>query len=512
MNFESRVPKEFVKDVVSGVPNTHVEGIVGMGTDYTHRFSFSTESKWKHGGLYVQLNDIHSVGYKYHSGNQSRSGFVTGSLDTKKNHFKIVTFVGEQKNELSWLGVPMDSIVKDRKYNSNTTRENDHFLQFHSQFLHSYDINNHSRLNYTVYYNYIKGNYYFDGVHIGEPDSLFGYNLLSNFVGVYFNYSFNYKNFGLYTGFNEDLYEREHLGTTNEIKIYTNKGRKGETSVYVKGTYRFYNFNIYGDLQYRHSYFSYKGEVEMIPFVWNFFNYSFGINLKFDNDLLYYTIGKSNREPSRNDIFGGYDNLWSSVGYYNLKPEEVLDQEIGYKYFDKRTNLNINLFYMNFRNELILTGEMGPTGLPLHTNVDKSKRYGVEFDFSYKWDIGIQLSQNTSYNYSQIAWSGKETIPVLTPIWILNQEISYTNRWFNFGINCRYQDYSYIDNNNQHSIPGYYTLNTFVGGILKFIELDLYFNNITNEKYFSSGMMSGNIPLYFVSQPFNFFVQIKIHI
>ena len=74
-----------------------------------------------------------------------------------------------------------------------------------------------------------------------------------------------------------------------------------------------------------------------------------------------------------------------------------------------------------------------------------------------------------------------------------------------------------IDINNNYSIPSFYTLNTMIGLKWKWGEWDLYLNNITDQKYLSSGMMStdaiGNpLPLYYVSSPINFFTAIKFKI
>ena len=513
MNFESYKPT-----------SSNVGAYFGYGSWNSSKISVNTEQNWKKGGLYVSLSNLQTDGYKYHSGNQSKSAFVVGNYTVGNNQFKIVAFAGEQQNRLAWLGAPIDSINVDRRYNAATDREIDHFNQYHIQFHHIYNINSISKFNYCIFYNYLNGWYTYDGYHNGTWDTtsngvynLYGYHLYSNFLGANANYTIKLGHFNLYAGVDGYKYSRKHVGSTNDIYTYTNTGYRDNLSGYLKGVVNFGNFNIYGDIQYRYTTFVYNGDVYLHPFIWNFFNWSSGIEYKVKHNILYYSIGKTHREPIRNDMFGGYDNLMVNNYCDSLKPEEVLDQEFGYRYIIKNMSLNINLFYMMFHNELVLTGAYGPTGLPLHVNVDESFRSGFEFDFKYKWNFGLSITQNISYNYSQITCTNNKTTPVLTPSWLSNTEVNYNYKWFIIGLSGRYQSFSYIDLQNNYSIPSFYTLNTMIGLKWKWGEWDLYLNNITDQKYLSSGMMStdaiGNpLPLYYVSSPINFFTAIKFKI
>ena len=510
MNFESYRPSTF-----------KVGTYLGYGSWNTSKISFNVQDNRKCGGYYLSISDIETEGYKEHSGNHSRSAFFVGNYTLGKNQFKLVGFAGEQMNQLAWLGVPLDSINKNRRYNACTTRENDHFNQYHLQFHHTYNINTTSKFNYSIYYNYLNGWYSYDGVHNGAYDTistgkynLYGYHFYSNFLGGNVNYFKKFKSFDFYAGINGSKYERKHNGTTNEIDTYKNIGYRDDLSGFLKGVLNIEDVNFYGDIQYRYTSFIYNGDVSLPHKQWYFFNYNFGAEYKTKNNILYYSIGETNREPIRNDMFGGYDNLLSDstgkASYYDLKSESVIDQEFGYRYILKNMSLNINLFYMIFNNELVLTGEYGTTGLPLHINVDESYRSGAEFDFKYRWKFGLTFTQNGSYNYSKMTWNGNQTTPVLTPEWLSNTELNYNYKWFIIGLSGRYQSYSWIDMNNNVSVPSFYTLNTMVGLKWNWGEWDLYLNNITNQKYLASGMMSTGTPLYFVGTPFNFFTGLKL--
>jgi iron complex outermembrane receptor protein len=518
INFDSYKPK---------TSNLNMNAYIGFGSWNTSKISLNGEYGWKNGGLYGSVSDIESEGYKDHSGNHSRSFFLISNQTFGKNQFKFVEFAGSQYNQLAWLGAPMDSINKNRKYNACTTKEKDEFSQYHLQFHHTYNINPKSRIGYTLYYNYLTGGYKYDGAHIGLTD-VYGYNLFSNFYGCNVNYFIKLGPLNFYTGVNGYKYNRRHYGTTNDIHQYTNTGYRNDASVFVKGILNDGDMNFYADLQYRYTDFSYNGDISydtlyaphtgvMFPTkYWNFFNFSGGVEYKINHNILYYSIGKNNREPIRNDMFYGNDylpcDIYGNPFYLNLSPESVLDQEFGYRYIFGNFNMNINLYYMDFTNEMVLTGTMGNTGLPLKINAPKSYRRGFEFDANYKWKFGLSLSQNLSYNNSQITWDNQNTtVPVLTPEWLSNTEISYNYKWFVVGASCRYQNQSYIDKDNKYTIPNFYTLNTKVGLKWRFIEWDLYLNNITNQNYLPNGMVDNyGTPLYFVGAPFNFFTGIKI--
>lgn len=516
MNFESFKPK-----------SSYVNSYLGFGSWNTIKISLNTEQKWKKFGFYSSISDIESSGYKEHSGNHSRSAFLIGNYNDDINQIKFVGFAGGQINQLAWLGSPIDSINKNRRFNSCTENEKDDFGQYHIQFHHNININEQSKFNYTLYYNYLNGGYTFDGVHIGTKD-IYGYNLFSNFYGGNINYFINFGRLNLYAGINGYKYDRRHYGTTNEIHTYTNTGYRDDISFFIKAIINLDKFNLYGDVQRRYTTFAYNGDISYDTLYqkhtgvifpekrWDFLNYSFGIEYKIKHNILYYNISGNNREPIRNDMFYGNDYLPCDIKgnafYLDLKPESVLDQEFGYRYIIGNFNMNINLYYMMFKNEMVLTGTMGNTGLPLKINSPSSYRTGFEMDLKYKFKFGLTFNQNVSYNKSEITWENDlKTTPVLTPDWLFYTDFNYQWKWFIIGLNCKYQNWSYIDKMNEYTIPTFYYLNSIVGLRWKFFELTGYLNNITNQKSLVNGMVDNyGSPLYFVNAPFNFHVGLKL--
>lgn len=496
---------------------------IGAGSFGALKLGFQINQKWRKGGFYVQMSDVQNDGYKYHSGNRSQSLFFNSYYDIGKNTFKLIGFAGRQRNELAWLGVSQDSINKDRRINGATKKENDDFEQYHIQFHHIYHININSKFNYCVYYNYLKGFYTFDNnnfLEIPTPGPIYQYNLYSNFVGAYINFSQKINRWDFYVGTHGYIYNRKHVGSSDSTGyLYTNTGYRNEASVFFKTNYNVWKgLNLYGDIQYRYTDFKYDGDVYLKPFYWNFVNYNVGVDYHIGKFVIYYSYGKTSREPTRNDIFYGFDNLQcDSAGnaiYNDLKPETSYDNELGFRVLEKKLTFNFNLFYMSFKNEITLNGQFGPTGLPLHENVDKSYREGVETDFQYRFDFGLNLNLNATYNHSIIKQGDLNINPVLTPKAVANCEAYYKYKWFNIGVDFRYQDWSYVDFSNKYLIPDFYTINGRIGVNWKWFDFTVYGNNLLNQKYLTSGQMNydGSQPLYFVGMPINFYATLKITI
>ncbi|MNX98119.1 TonB dependent receptor [compost metagenome] len=220
------------------------------------------------------------------------------------------------------------------------------------------------------------------------------------------------------------------------------------------------------------------------------------------------------REPTRNDLFGGNDDLLTdSLGnplIFNRTPEYVVDQELGFRYLKKKTSINVNLYYMDFRNEIVLDGKFGPNGLALTNKVDKSFRTGIEASIRFQFFKNFSSITNASYNYSRIKEQTVSFTPILTPPVIVNQEFIYTLKGFSVSVSGRYQDRSFIDFANTAQINGYFLLNARLGYQVRGFDFGVFFNNLTNANYYSNGYVDyDGSRKYFVQAPANFYGSVK---
>lgn len=471
-----------------------------------------------HKGLYVRGSEVYSDGYKYNSSNNAQSVFLSCGLFYDKTTWKINLLAGHQQNQLAWLGVTDSLIAIDRRINANKN-EHDNFTQCLAQLQNYTMINNNSSLKSSIYYTFLNGNYDFNlNGFLGLPTTseLYNYAFRSNLAGFFSNYTLSKKQFNLTTGIHGNLYNRQHIGSENTSgQLYKNTGYKNEMSVFTKADYQVNKLVLFADIQYRYTTFDYNGSVPMDKLAWNFLNPKAGVSFDLGhNRTLYYSIGRSGREPTRNDLFGGNDNLLAdSTGkpvLSNTSPEYVTDHELGIRHQSKQISASLNLFYMNFKNEIVLNGKLGPNGLALTDEVEQSYRTGVELSLTYKINKNFTLINNSSFNYSRIKEQKETFTPILTPPVIINQEVVYTFKNFAFSGLIRYQDKSYIDFANSSNLGSYIVVNSGVVYQKNKFLISIYANNLTNTKYFNNGYVDfDGSKKYFVQAPLNFYTSIK---
>ena len=469
--------------------------------------------------LYVRASQIYSDGYKYHSSNNSQSVFLSGGLFHEKSIWKLNFLLGHQQNDMAWLGVS-DSLIRiDRRTNANSIQEKDRFFQTLTQLKNSWQISHLSSLETSIYHTFLKGNYGFDfNNFLGLPstDELYNYAFQSNLVGFFSNYTFSKKQFHLTSGLHGNIYNRQHTGSEKALgQLYQNNGYKNEISVFSKADYTFKRFTFFADLQYRYVNFDYKGSVALQKLDWHFINPKAGFSTTINNNsILYYSIGYTGREPTRNDMFGGNDDLLAdSLGnaiLSNTNPEFVLNHELGYRVQKEKLNFNANLYYMDFQNEIVLDGKFGPNGLALTNNVEQSFRTGLELSLGYKVTKHFSLINNSSFNYSRIKEQTETFSPILTPPIIINQEVIFSKNNFTIALTGRYQHQSFIDFANEEEVNGYFLLNSRASYSINEFQFSVFLNNITNTKYFNQGYVDfDGSNKYFVQAPTNFYASIQ---
>lgn len=492
---------------------------VGVGGGSFYSFNAFAEGQTaisKKTAFYGRASVVKSNGYKAHSGNFGYSGFASFLYKEKNNSLWVNLLHGRQANSLAWLGVPIDSIKINPRKNGNSADEKDNFMQTQVQLIDELFINKNSSIKACGYYTNVKGYYTFDlnnFYQLSGLGELYKYAIHSHEGGGYFFYNYLKKAFGMQWGAQGSYYKRYHIGSEKTAgELYQNYGQKAEINLQAKLHYNLWRFTFKAGAQYRYVNFRYKGDVSYPVQQWHFINYQAGINFKIkDNIILYYSFGSNSREPSRNDLFIGNDNLYAdSLGnpiVLSISPEHCFDHELGVKWNGKRHFLSANLYVMQFKNEIALNGQYGPTGLPLKSNNTQSLRSGLELRFDYRFKFGLSLNHNSSYSYNFIKNGSEKAQPVLTPNFIVNQSVGYEKWGWGLTLHGRYQSAAYIDFENKHKLPQFGTLDIELSKQIKGFYLFAKLNNVTNSVLYNYGALdySGN-PVYFIQAPFNFYI------
>ena len=488
---------------------------VGGGSFGTHREygEFSTGLLGKH-AVYVRASNIHSDGYKDRSSHRGQSLFYSYGYFGAKSLWKLTGYLGNQRNQQAWLGAPLDSLRRNPRYNANSD-ERDHFLQSHTQLQHSTALGPNNTLTTALYYTFQDGNYDLDLNNLdGKPltNDRFNYAFRYHLIGLSSTFSRQVKRWKIDAGLHANLYQRRHTGSfTGAGEQYQNTGHKNEASAFAKASYQLGQLSLFGDVQARAVVFRYAGAVAIPAFNYQFLNPRAGASFEFRPGLhAYYSIGQTSREPTRNDLFMGYDEPVDTLGqavYSVIPPERVLDQELGVKWKFGRGHVNANLYYMDFSNEIVLNGKVGPNGLSLHSSAAESYRAGLELEARVDLTDKLALVNSSALSRNRIQEDSISIQPVLTSTVIVNQEVQYRLAKTFISLIGRYQSRSFVDYANAVTLPDFYTLGAQLSQEFGHLKVTVRGNNLTSRRYYQNGVIGGDgRPYYFLQAPVNYFV------
>ena len=509
---------------------------LGYGSFNTFRSYVSFNSSIQNNkALYVRVSKINTDGFKQHASNKSNSIFLSGGLFLEKSIWKLNFLGGSQKNGLAWMAVPEIDINCDRTINSNSEYEEDDFMQLITQIQNTYTISSNNTIKTSFYYTIADGWWHFDIDNYYDINSkemnLSKNEINSHLVGCFSNYEHVGNNFKLVFGMHANTYKNEFTESdVNSGSVFYNIDRlKAELSGFGKIDFQINKLLLATDLQFRNTTFDYKGDIMKFKKIsWNFLNPKFGVSYEFSNDgVLYASVARIGREPAKYDMFQGNDVLsyvdgaldWNTYEYIgpeygndliSTKPEFVNDIELGVRKIFQKGSININYFYMDFENERVLNGQTGPNGLALRSIVDNSTRTGIEFFGEISVHKNLKFTNNSSFNYSKIQQESIEFKPILTPKFIVNQELSYSINNFTFNLSGRYQSESYMNFENSESLDDYIILNSSIDYKIKNYYVSVFINNLTDNYYFNNGEVNDNgTRSYWVQAPRNLYISLK---
>ena len=403
-------------DKISKDPFFESNNTLGSYNTYKNTFRFSTGLLNEVFEFSGRLSKIDSDGYIDRSTSDLKSYFLQFSYKKENTLIKFLNFGGHEITYHAWNGIDGETLRNDRTFNPSGLYtdlngvqqfhedELDNYKQDHFQLLWSEIINNNLTSNLGLNLTNGKG-YYEQYNENGNEDFITRKWLDNQFVVV--NYSLNYsKNkHNIIFGSTYSEYDGDHFGETiwsqnsGDMEFtdlfYSGNGLKKDFSNFIKSVFQISDrFSMYTDLQLREINYSTDGSTSNIPELkldkkYSFFNPKFGLNFKLNSkNRVYFSAAKAYREPTRSD----YENN------FNIKPEELIDFELGWSLSSNNIILNTNLYYMNYENQLVLTGALDDVGSPIRENSGKSYRAGIEIESGFTVSEKINLAGNVSLN------------------------------------------------------------------------------------------------------------------
>ncbi|HEY9227253.1 MAG TPA: TonB-dependent receptor, partial [Gemmatimonadaceae bacterium] len=477
---------------------------------------------------YARVSALGTDGYRYHSGVQGRSAFFSGGYFGDRNIVKLIATAGLMKDTMAYLAVPEADLAKDRKINPLTPRERDGFGEQLAALSYTRLVGPTSSFSATVYRISASGDY---DVLI---DSLWNFDLAFVWYGATSNWSYRKDPLQLDVGVNANTYSRDHSAYIPPDRLYLNTGHKQDASGFIKAAYTVGGrATLFGDIQARRAEFRYtpdeNANITERSISWSFLNPKAGITYQVSGPLaLFASLGQNTREPARNDMFAGFDNLDDTnvefVGDLSrVKPETVRDLEVGLTYRTSAFDARANVYSMDFRNEIAPIGALSYIGSPLRKNVGSSYRRGIEADVVYRASSALVLQANASASKNQISQytdsTGETPVtyrnvePLLTPRFTTFERAEYrVVRDVSLAVETQYTSRSFLQNtsDDRFVLPAALTLNASASFRRGRAELVVRGNNLTDNKKYGSGYASDGDSYYFVVPPRNLFATLKL--
>lgn len=410
-------------DAISEEAYGEISNSFGSFNSRKHTIKFSTGRLNDHFELSGRVSNIASDGYVDRAFADLKSYFLQGSYVDDNTLIKAIAFGGEEVTYQAWFGLTPEQLVEDRRQNPYTyDNEVDDYQQNHYQFHWNEKWNDNWSTNLGL--NYTKGQGFFEQFKEGEDAADFN-NLIADgsdvivrrwldndFYVVNFTADYQKDDLNIISGISYNNYTGDHFGeviwgsdlapeTNIRDRYYFSDATKTDFSIFSKATFNLNEkLSAYVDLQGRFVNYQTSGLTSdrdplNVDTSFSFFNPKTGFIYKIaEANSLYLSYARANKEPNRNDFENG------------VTTNEILDDfEFGWRFSNNSISLNTNLYYMNYKNQLVLTGAIDDVGQPIRATSGNSYRFGLEIDADiilsdkFSWRPNAAFSRNRNRDF-----------------------------------------------------------------------------------------------------------------
>lgn len=527
-------------------------------------------------GLYfnVAYSRDYTDGYIRNAWVKSQSLFGVLGWMKGNNSLRLTYLMGDQHSGITWNGIDLSMYEENRRYNDSGEyydangnvkyydNESDNYRQHHIQLNYTHQFSD--ALTWSTTLNYTRGDGYDEYYKASKKFSkyLSPEYIASNMPGqgskksdfiirksmgndyFVFNTDVRYRTdvLNLTAGLNASHYFGDHFGTMlwNSVlgdgfdydkfnegykNWYYNDADKNDASAFVRAEYQPVEWlTAFADLQYRYVGLDMRGpddDFESVAYKnnWNFFNPRAGVTASWAPEhKAYASVALGHREPGRGDI---KENVKGS-DISPIKPERMLDFEVGYEYSSSKLSASANIYMMEYWDMLLETGRLSSSGYAIKENVPRSFRRGLEIAAAWKAAPWLRLDANTTLSLNKIenytsyvqeidewwdelgttqAFDYGKTTMLMSPSVTGMVQVS-VNPFVNasgslktttLSINGKFVGKQYLDNTEREemAVPSYFVSNLSLTHEFKlnsgFLGLSAYVNNLLNSEYYASG-------------------------
>ena len=557
---------------VSSDPSVSAE--LSMGSYGTFIGTFAASSGLLKSGLY--FNAAYSKGltdgYIRNAFADVQSAMAVAGWMSDRNSIRLTWLMGDQRTGITWNGISPEQYKIDRRYNPAGEytdqfgnvhyydNETDNYTQHHLQL--NYTRSFSSRLAWSTTFNYTRGDGFYENYRPGQYFSTFmmqspapeyetgDFIVREALANDYFvlNSDVRYVSDRLRMtgGVSLSRYDGDHIGKVlwNDVlgdgydyashNWYLNNGLKSEANAFVRGEVQCCEgLTAFADLQFRGVWLNMSGpENDGILLDhkdnWQFFNPRAGLSYRWSpSSRVYASAAMGHREPGRSDIKELIldANMAAQAGVesrgVDIRPEKMVDVEIGYEYMAERLSVSANVYLMEYWDMLLETGKLSDVGYAIKENVPRSWRRGIEVTATWEplpWlhmDANISLSTNKIREYTayydiydnDVDWNylGQKAVQfsntdiLMSPSLVGAANLKFTPFASMSGslssayvsVGGKYVGRQYFDNtsSSDRSIPAYFTGNMSVGYELSSLSFSFHVNNLFNHLYYADAWL-----------------------
>ncbi|MGA7161313.1 MAG: TonB-dependent receptor [Bacteroidota bacterium] len=415
--------------------------------------------------FYGKLGQINSDGYRIHSGAALDSYFFGALLLGENTSTRIHFFGGPLQDQLVYNGVPKsyNGDYQLRRMNINDEglirqpEENEQFTQPHYEILNEWKISETQKLSNTLFF--YEGHGWFDFDEYGDTstfriDQVHGLHPTQDIStaliragidlaqwGWLPHYEWTHENGELTVGGELRYHKGTHWGQVLSAdslpanydisyRFYQYNGEKTMASLYASEVYRLQeNISLMANVQFAYDQYRIDDEKFLdnsFSYPYYFLNPRFGINYNItDAWNTYISVAYTSHEPPLSNLYDAENSAYDptivpqfetkivnndTVYDYTkplVKPEQLLDFELGAGYRSNDLTGTVNVYWMEFTNELVPNGKLNRFGIPIVGNADRTRHIGIELDGSARLPFLFSLSGNVSVSSNKII---KETV------------------------------------------------------------------------------------------------------
>lgn len=493
----------------------------------------------------ARLSRISSDGYIDRASSNLQSFYLSGAWFNKGSSIRLNVFSGKEKTYQAWNGLPANLLKTNRTYNSSGTEkpgepydnETDNYRQTHYQLFFNTSAKNNWSFNTAFfltrglgYYENYKADESFakygrpnpviNGIAIEETDLVLQRWLDNYYYGQIISAQYKKDKNTITVGGGWTVYDGNHHGNViwaqygfdKDYEYYNLDALKSDINAYAKWQYDLSpNWSLFTDLQYRHVYHRMDGFANnptlFITRKFDFINPKAGISYSKNGWQGYFSYALAGKEPNRNDFEASPSS--------QPKKETLHDFEAAIEKRSTRWNAGATVYYMLYRDQLVLTGQINDVGAYTRVNVPNSYRAGIELQAGYsfaKWinaAANLTLSSNKIKSFTEyldvydaaFEWTGQEAVIhknkdiTFSPSVIGGATVSLLpTKYFEISFLSKYVSKQYLDNTEDESrkLKAFYTQDarivyTIQRKLFKEWKIIAQANNVFDRKYEPNG-------------------------